>query len=103
MKIYKASVSFDQANSIAQSIIMPMTQIFDRQEIEDIVHGGFENRQIRYSNEFSTVLAALKVNKSVDSSWWDPLLKAQKEDAFLADLFFVPLPPEVEEQLQTDI
>ena len=103
MKIYAASGSFDQANSIAQSIIMPMTQAFDRQEIEMIVQGGFDNRQIRYSNEFAAVLAALKVNKSVDSSWWDPLLKAQKEDVFLYDLFFVPPPPEAEEQIPTDI
>lgn len=99
MKFYASSGSFDQANSIAQSIIMPMTQALDRQEIEKIVHVGFENGQIRYSHEFSTVLAALKLNKNVDLSWWDPLLKAQQQDDFLYTLFIVPPPPKTEEPI----
>jgi hypothetical protein len=66
MKIYASSSSFDQANGIAQSIIMPMTQAFERQEIEKIIQMGFDNGQIRYSNEFSKVFAALKMNKNVD-------------------------------------
>jgi hypothetical protein len=53
---------------------MPMTQDFDRDEIESIVNVGFENGQIRYSNEFPSVLAALKLNRRVDLTWWDSLL-----------------------------
>jgi hypothetical protein len=101
IKIYASSGSFDQANGIAQSIIMPMTQAFDRQEIEKIVDVGFENGQIRFSHEFFKVLAALKENKNVDLSWWDPLLRKQQkdtfQDTFLYDLFFVPPPPKAEE------
>jgi hypothetical protein len=103
MEMYASSGSFDQANSIAQSIIMPMTQSFDRPEIEKIVQVGFENGQTRYSHEFPKVLAALKVNKNVDLSWWDPLLRSQKDDAFLYNLFFVPPPPKTEEPVASDL
>ena len=97
VKIYADSSSFDQANNIAQSIILPMTQAFDREEIEEIVRAGFENRQIRYSHEFFAVLTALKINRNADSSWWNPLLKAQNADDFLCSLYFVPPPPEAQE------
>jgi len=100
--IYKVSRSFDQANSIAQAIIMPMTQDFDREEIEDIVNMGFENSQIRYSNEFSSVLAALKANPRVDSSWWNPLLTGKNADDFLRNVFIVPPPPITEETIPGD-
>lgn len=90
IKIYAAAGSFDQANSIAQSIIMPMTQAFDREEIEEIVCAGFKNGQIRYSHEFNPVLTALKVNQNVASAWWDPLLKAQNDDDFVSSLYIVP-------------
>jgi hypothetical protein len=103
MKIYASSGSFDQANGIAQSIIMPMTQAFDRQEIEEIVHVGIQNREIRFSHEFPKVLAALRVNKNVEASWWDPLLKAQEEDVFLDNLFFTPPPLEAEMAIPTDL
>jgi len=103
MKFYSSSRSFDQANSIAQSIIMPMTQAFDRQEIEQIVNVGFGNGQIRYSNEFFEVLKALKVNKTVDLLWWDPLLKSKGQDDFLRDLFFVPPPPKAVEPITASV
>jgi hypothetical protein len=93
IQIYAASRSFDGANSIAQSIILPMTQAFDRHEIEEIVRVGFQNGQIRFSHEFFAVLASLKVNRSVDLSWWDPLLRAQNADDFTYSLYFVPPPP----------
>lgn len=97
IKIYASSGSFDQANSVAQSIIIPMTQSFDRSEMERIIEVEFENGQIRHSHEFPKVLEALKLNKNVDPSWWDPLLKSKQDDVFLHDLFFVPPPPQADE------
>jgi hypothetical protein len=93
IQVYAASRSFDGANSIAQSIILPMTQAFDREEIEEIVRVGFQNGQIRFSHEFSVVLSSLKVNRNVDLSWWDPLLRAQNADDFTYSLYFIPPPP----------
>jgi hypothetical protein len=95
--MYASSTSFNEANSIARRIVMPMTQSFDKQEIEKIVNAGFLNGEVRYSHEFPAVLAALKVNENVDASWWDPLLKTQNEDNFLYDLFFHPPMLETEE------
>lgn len=94
IQIYAASRSFDGANSIAQSIILPMTQAFDREEIEEIVRVGFANAQIRFSHEFSVVLSSLKVNRNVDFSWWDPLLSAQNAEDFTYGFYFAPPPPQ---------
>ena len=82
---------------IVQSVIMPMTQSFDRQEIEEIVRSGFENGQIRYSHEFPGLLKAFKMNESVDVSWWDPLLNAQNQETFVHDLLYNPPSQEVGE------
>lgn len=97
IKMYALAGSFYQANAIVQSVIMPMTQSFDRQEIEEIVRLGFENGQIRYSHEFPGLLKAFKMNESVDASWWDPLLNAQNQETFVHDLLYNPPSQEVGE------
>ncbi len=74
VEVYLASVSFDQANSIANKLIVPLAHSFTRDQVESLVRGSFENYQVRGSFQFAETMIALRSNPNLDETWWNGLL-----------------------------
>jgi hypothetical protein len=88
IEIYRSAGSFDQANSMAKLIVMPLTSAFTEEEIKEVATAGFNNGQICYSHEFTRVLHALRSNPVVQEQWWDPFLQALGASSSHPDAFF---------------
>jgi hypothetical protein len=88
IEIYGSAGSFDQANSMAKLIIMPLTSAFTEEEIKEVATAGFNNGQICYSHEFTRVLHALRSNPVVQEQWWDPFLQTLGASSSHPEAFF---------------
>ena len=86
--IYRSAGSFDQANSMAKLIVMPLTSAFTEEEIKEVATAGFNNGQICYSHEFTRVLQALRSNPLVQKEWWDPFLQTLGANSSHPEAFF---------------
>ena len=86
--IYRSAGSFDQANSMAKLIVMPLTSAFTEEEIKEVATAGFNNGQICYSHEFTRVLQALRSNPLVQKQWWDPFLQTLGANSSHPEAFF---------------
>lgn len=87
-EIYRASASYDQANEIANKLIIPFAHLFTLEQIASIVTDSFENSQVRASFQFVGAMMALRCNPFVNHEWWDALLQGLGATGQFSELFF---------------
>jgi hypothetical protein len=59
LTMYAESGTFDQANSLARRLILPLTQSLELDDVDRICKAAEENGQVRESNQLPTVLTGI--------------------------------------------
>lgn len=88
IEVFKTASSYDQADLIANTVIVPLKDDFSEEEVEKIVTFSFENSQIRGRNQFSDVMMSLRENPQVNPQRWDALLDKFNAQVHFGNLYF---------------
>jgi hypothetical protein len=75
IEIYAGSGSFDRANERAESLVIPLVPVMDRDAVERIVAAAGENDQIANSFRWKKVVDAMRQLEVMPEAEFDELLK----------------------------